>query len=140
MAWLLDSVRTALGHTDPDPTTEDDDMPAFQTGQLPEGLGVEHTTILTIPPVGGGAGWGPAWLSFGSDFGDAELRVAVHDGVAWHVHEGLAVTDEGNRAPWNGTDGKLPAGSGKVSIIRRPTNPADQGDTPVAWLLEYGRR
>lgn len=139
--WLLDSVRTAMGHTPtPDPAPqEDDDMPAFQTGQLNKGLGVEHTTMLAIPPVAGGAGWGPAWLSFGADFGSARLRVAVHvDGHGWTVQE-LNVTNDGNRTHWAG-GGELPAAAGKVSIIREALDPTDTGQTPVAWLLEYGRR
>lgn len=140
LAWLIDLVLSKLGQP-PTPTPpEDDDMPAFQTGQLRDGLGNDHATMLTIPPVSGGAGWGPAWLSFGCDLGSAKLRVAVHvGGKGWQVVEGLTLTAQGDRAAWK-AGGELPAGAGKVSIIRVPISPADNGAAPVAWLLEYGRR
>jgi hypothetical protein len=133
---------------------EEDDMPAFQTGQLKPGffedvLSDDGTTVLApkrsfvtelaVPPCNGGAlPWGDGYLSFAADFtgtGRVSLDVSVHDGIGWHV---TPLDFDANSAR---KGFKLPNGAGKVSIMRKRQSPTDTSDTvPVAWLLEYGRR
>jgi hypothetical protein len=138
----------------PAPQQQEDDMPAFQTGQLKPGffedvLSDDGTTVLApkrsfvtelaVPPCNGGAlPWGDGYLSFAADFtgtGRVSLDVSVHDGIGWHV---TPLDFDANSAR---KGFKLPNGAGKVSIMRKRQSPTDTSDTvPVAWLLEYGRR
>lgn len=126
----------------PAPTSQEDDMPAFQTGEVKPGFftdahgktTVENATMITLPPPNGGAlGWKNAWLSVGCDFADVELRVAVKvAGQAWALHS-MNPTASGDRLYM-----QLPTATQKISIGRIARNPADDPATPCAWLLEYG--
>lgn len=129
---------------DPAPaaTSQEDDMPAFQTGEIRPGwftdahgtTTVDAATMLTVPPPGGGAlGWGSAWLSVSCDFRDVELRVAVKvEGQAWALHS-LKPTAAGERVYL-----QLPTATQKISIGRIAQSTSDDPATPCAWLLEYG--
>ncbi|NUS04727.1 MAG: glycoside hydrolase, partial [Nonomuraea sp.] len=118
----------------PSSDPEDDDMPAFATGEIKPGANV--TTMVLPPPANSGsAGWGNCWLSFGADWGQAHLRVAVYThGEGWsHIFEDVVVPDAGDRV--NPFNGPLPPGVQKVSVMRK-ANP----DVPVAWLIEATHR
>jgi hypothetical protein len=118
----------------PAPTTEDDDMPAFATGEIKPGAG--EVTIVCPPPANmGAAGWGNVWFSLGSDFGTARVRVAAYvHGAGWKVVEDVAVPAAGDRV--NPFGGPLPAGVQKISIVRSATNP----NVPLSYLIEAAHR
>jgi hypothetical protein len=93
-----------------------------------------HGTLIPIPPPNGGAiGWGPVWLSFGVDFADVILRVAVYNSTAraWRIVEKLPVPQLGGRINIPIQDGDQ-----KVSVGRVKDGPTDNGTAPVGWLLE----
>lgn len=125
------------------PSPSEDDMPAFQTGEVKPGFYTDangtvtesNATVLTVPPSGGGAlGWGPAWLSLGCDFASVQLRVALkvdgQPGWAINVYT-IAPTEDRLSIP-------LPAGTGKISIARIAQSAADDPATACAWLIEQG--
>jgi hypothetical protein len=127
---------------------EVDDMPAFQTGQLPAGFAIDaagRTTdetkiVMLLLPAGARAGlpWGDIWLSLGCDLGSARIRVAVHDGVAWTAHN-VDVSAAGGRVsmPVSASNGD----GSKVSLARMATSDTDSNsDTPVAYMIEAGVR
>lgn len=142
--WDLSAVADYWPGVDPAPVnkTQEDDMPAFQTGEIRPGwftdahgtTTVDAATMLTVPPPGGGAlGWGSAWLSVSCDFRDVELRVAVKvEGQAWALHS-LKPTAAGERVYL-----QLPTATQKISIGRIAQSTSDDPATPCAWLLEYG--
>lgn len=90
-------------------------------------------TLIPIPPQNGGAvGWGPVFLSFGSDFGDVLLRVAVYNSPAkkWRIAQ-LPVPQLGDRVGV-----ALQDGDQKVSVGRVQNGPTDKGVWPCAWMIE----
>jgi hypothetical protein len=93
-----------------------------------------HGTLIPVPPPSsGGAGWGPVWLSFGSDFGDVTLRVAIYNSVTggWRITEQLAVPALGERVPVG-----LVPGDHKVSVGRVRTGADDPGTWPCGYMIE----
>ena len=120
----------------PAPTTdpEDDNMPAFATGEIAPGDGA--VTIVCPPPAGiGSAGWGNAWFSLGSTLGDAHVHVVgyVH-GEGWsHDYPDVVVPDHGDRI--NPFGGPLPTGIQKI-VVRRTGNTA----VPLSYLIEAAHR
>jgi len=117
----------------PGPTTTEDDM-AFVTGEIKPGAGA--VTIVLPPPANmGAAGWGNVWFSLGCDFGDCDVRVAIHThGVGWsEIDQDIKVTAAGDRVNPHG--GPLPTGVQKISV-RRTTNP----DVPLSYLVEAAHR
>lgn len=90
-------------------------------------------TLIPLPPQNAGLGWGSVYLSFGSDFGDVVLRVAVYNSTAggWRIVEALKVPSAGGRVNILVQDGDQ-----KVSVGRVKNGPADTGVWPCGWLLE----
>ncbi|MBW8804480.1 MAG: glycoside hydrolase [Catenulisporales bacterium] len=124
----------ALGASPAPTLSEDDDVPAFATGQIDPGAGV--VTMVCPPPANfGAAGWGNVWFSLGSDFGDAHVRVAIHThGQGWsHIYEDVVVPATGDRV--NPFGGPLPAGVQKISVVRT-INP----NVPLSYLIEAVHR
>jgi len=116
----------------------------FQTGEVPHGFVInesgglvhyEYAIVLAVPNPnqGNGTVWGDGYLSFGSDWADVRLRVALHNGTTWSVvKNGDIVAGDARLAE------KLPAGTQKVSIGRVKKSAADMvDDAPVGWLLEF---
>lgn len=91
------------------------------------------TMILVPPPNGGAIGWGPVYLSFGSDFGDVVLRVAIYNHIsnAWRVTDQLKVPSQGGRVTVTIQDGDE-----KVSVGRVKNGSTDAGTWPCAFMLE----
>jgi lysozyme len=119
------------------PTTtppEDDDVPAFATGEIKPGQGV--VTIVCPPPANfGTAGWGNVWFTLGADFGEAHVRVAIFThGQGWsHIYDDVVVRATDDRV--NPFGGPLPTGVQKISVSRG-ANP----NVPVAYLIEAAHR
>ncbi|PBC66155.1 hypothetical protein BX265_8480 [Streptomyces sp. TLI_235] len=93
----------------------------------------ETATLIPLPPQNGGAvGWGPVYLSFGCDFGDALLRIAVWNDTSrsWRVSN-LTVTATGGRVTVPVQDG-----DSKVSVGRLKASATDAGLCPVGYLVE----
>ncbi|GAA1715844.1 hypothetical protein [Nonomuraea bangladeshensis] len=117
-------------------------MQAFQTGEIPHGFSFDENTglihyrnaiVLTIPLANQGGWSGDGYLSFGSDWADVRLRVAIHNGTTWSVIKTYDLTAAG---PHVGD--KLPANSCKVSIGRVKRSASDRADNvPASWLLQY---
>lgn len=94
----------------------------------------KNGTLIPLPPQNGGAiGWGQVFLSFGSDFGDVVLRVAVYNGPAkaWRVTDQLTVQALGDRVSIAIQDGDQ-----KVSVGRVKAGADDTGAWPCGWMLE----
>jgi Glycosyl hydrolases family 25 len=141
----VDQLRAYLqadGATDPVPvpsppaptSVEDDDMPAFATGEIKPGEGV--VTIVLPPPANlGAAGWGDVWFSLGSNFGTAHVHVVAHvHGQRWsRDFPDVVVRDGDDRV--NPFGGPLPTGVQKISITRT-VNP----DVPLSYLIEAAHR
>ncbi|MCC9307672.1 hypothetical protein LN042_11255 [Kitasatospora sp. RB6PN24] len=98
---------------------------------------VHNATVLVLPPVWDTdpeIGWGRVFYAFGSDFGDAHLRVAVHNSNSnggWRVSTiTVKSTDPVARVDaWAGDD--------KISICRIPTSATDKADAvPVGYRVE----
>ncbi|MFE9421661.1 hypothetical protein ACFYNO_01725 [Kitasatospora sp. NPDC006697] len=118
---------------------------ALTMGQVLPGFGTDpagnptgkNATILILPPVWDNdpeIGWGRVFYAFGSDFGDANLRVAIHNsnnGGGWRV-ESLVVRSAESVAridAWAGDD--------KISICRVPASATDTADSiPVGYRVE----
>ncbi|WP_431683446.1 hypothetical protein [Kitasatospora sp. KL5] len=93
----------------------------------------ENSTLIPLPPQNGGAvGWGPVYLSFGCDFGDAQLRIAVwnENSRSWRVSS-LTVTAAGGRVGVPVQDG-----DSKVSVARVKASATDTGLCPIGYLVE----
>lgn len=139
---IIDRAAQITGGPTPAPIpapAEEDDMPAFATGQLKDGF--DTTTIFAPPPAAmGSAGWGEVWISFGSDFGNAHLRVAAYvHGNGWTVADDITVPAAADRV--NPFNGPAPHGIQKVSVRRVKTNPTDTADAiPVTWLVETAKK
>jgi hypothetical protein len=91
-------------------------------------------TLIPLPPQNGGAiGWGQVFLSFGSDFGDVVLRVAVYNGPAkgWRIAEQVKVPALGDRVVVGIQDGDQ-----KVSVGRVRAGADDTGAWPCSYMLE----
>jgi hypothetical protein len=148
LAWQLDRQITVAGvtcdvddlnpslSTSPAPShsTQEDNMPAFSEGQLRDGDGA--VTVICVPPANfGSAGWGNVWFSLGSDFEDADVRVAIYThGAGWsEIDQDIKVTAAGDRVNPHG--GPLPTAVQKISV-RRVTNTS----TPVGYLIEAAAR
>jgi hypothetical protein len=115
----------------PAPTSEDDLMPAFATGEIPN----DTAGHIVAPPPSNlpGGQWGSVWFSLGADFGDATVRCAAYvNGKGWDVKDNVVVPAAGDRVnPWAGP---LPDGTQKISVVRHNTGPA------VTWLIEAAHR
>ncbi|MCO6004506.1 hypothetical protein NE236_05885 [Actinoallomurus purpureus] len=117
-------------------------MQAFQTGEIPHGFAFTETgglihykyTIVLAVPMANQSGWsGDGYISFGSDWADVRLRVAIHDGQTWATVKTINITAGGIRV-----GDQLPASSQKISIGRVKTGPNDTVDNaPASWLLQY---
>lgn len=90
-------------------------------------------TLIPLPPQDGGLGWGKVYLSFGSDFGDVLLRVAVYNATskAWRITSKLPVPQAGNRVSIPIQDGDQ-----KVSVGRVKNGASDKGTWPCSYMLE----
>ncbi|MDG4857105.1 hypothetical protein P8605_02845 [Streptomyces sp. T-3] len=116
-------------------------MPQFQTGEIPHGFAFhedgglihyKHTITLASPCANQAGTWGDVWLSFGSDWADVRLRVAVHDGKIWTLIKNVDIVAASGRLAE-----QLPAGAQKISIGRVKQSATDSvDDAPVSWLLE----
>jgi hypothetical protein len=115
----------------------------FQTGEIPHGFMINETgglihykygIVLAIPQPNqvSPAAWADGYLSFGCDWADVRLRVALHNGTTWTgTNWDITVADPRVAE-------QLPAGTQKVSIGRVKKTTADMvDDAPVSWLLEY---
>jgi hypothetical protein len=70
--------------------------------------------ILTSPTVVGGAGW----VCLSSDFGDAQVRVALkHNGAGWDVHDPVAVSSAGDHT----VVAKIDSTVTKISVLLEST-------------------
>ena len=90
-------------------------------------------TPIPLPPQDGGAvGWGRVFLSFGGDFGDVLLRVAIYSSTAkkWRISQ-VTVPQLGDRVGVAIEDGDQ-----KVSVGRIQNGPTDKGTWPCAWMIE----
>jgi hypothetical protein len=109
---------------------------ALVIGTIPPGIWTQDApgtaVLIPIPPQNGGSvGWGPVYLSFGSDFGDALLRVAVWNSkTGWRISQ-LAVKSSAGRLSYLIQDGDE-----KVSVGRLKNSATDTGTCPVGYLIE----
>lgn len=117
----------------PGPTTTEDDMPVFATGEIKPGAGA--VTMVCPPPANfGAAGWGNVWFTLGSDFGVGDVRVAAYvHGTGWKVIDDVAVPADGDRV--NPFGGPLPTATQKISITRK-----GNVDVPLGYLIEAAHR
>jgi hypothetical protein len=120
IAELVAALDPTAPAPTPTPTSTEDDMSfaivPIATGLGPDGSGA--VTVITPPPANSGAaGWGGVWVSFGSDFGDAHLRVAAFRGGVWtDFHPDFVVPAAGPRAmPFSSP---LPTDVEKISVKR----------------------
>ena len=110
---------------------------ALVIGEIKPGLLADdkaNGTLIPLPPQNGGAlGWGAVYLSFGSDFGDVTLRIAVYNTKtkAWRITQKLPVPQAGDRVSVPIQDGDA-----KVSVGRVATDPTDKGTWPCSYMLE----
>ncbi|WP_242906333.1 hypothetical protein [Actinomadura terrae] len=117
-------------------------MQAFQTGEIPHGFAINengglihyrYAIVLAVPMANQGGWAGDGYISFGSDWADVRLRVAVHNGSTWTTVKTYDLTAGGPRV-----GDQLPASSQKVSIGRVKKGPNDTVDNaPASWLLQY---
>jgi hypothetical protein len=117
-------------------------MPQFQTGEIPHGFTIsesgglihrKYPIVLAFPQANQGSTWGDLWLSFGSDWEDVRLRVAIHNGTAWTLIKNWDIPAASGRIAE-----KLPQSAQKASIGRVKKSASDMvDDAPVSWLLEY---
>ncbi|MFD0639619.1 hypothetical protein ACFQ9X_56520 [Catenulispora yoronensis] len=130
LADLINGTSPAAPEPPATTPTEDDHMPAFATGEIPNDTAAH---IIAPPPANIGSNWGNVWFSLGSDFGDVTVRVAAYiHGRGWDVHDNVVVPAAGDRVnPWGGP---LPAGVQKISIVRANTGPA------LTYLIEAAAR
>ena len=133
--------EAALGASAPAPTPtpiptsdpEDDDMPAFATGEINPGDGAV-TMVLPPPANYGGAGWGNVWFSLASDFGTATVRVAIFThGQGWSFIKDVVVDSTADRV--NPFGGPLPTAVQKISVTRK-----DNPNVPLGYLIEAVHR
>lgn len=110
---------------------------AIAIGEVKPGLLADdkgNATLIPLPPQNGGAvGWGNVYLSFGSDFGDVTLRIAVWNAntKAWRITQKVLVPAAGNRVGVIINDGDQ-----KVSVGRVATDASDKGTSPCGYLIE----
>ncbi|NUQ95311.1 MAG: hypothetical protein HOY79_01670 [Streptomyces sp.] len=90
-------------------------------------------TLVPIPPQDGGLGWDKVYVSFGSDFGDVTLRVAIYNATAkaWRITQKLLVPQAGGRVNIPIQDGDQ-----KVSVGRVATDATDKGTWPCGYMIE----
>ncbi|MFI6510985.1 hypothetical protein ACIBCT_25555 [Streptosporangium sp. NPDC050855] len=120
-------------------------MQVFQTGEIPHGFAFtengalihyKYAVVLAIPMANQPSWSGDGYLSFGSDWADVRLRVAIHDGTTWSAVETIDVLAGGPRVNFGSS--KLAALAHKISIGRVKTGPNDTvDDAPASWLLQY---
>lgn len=115
------------------PSQGDDMAVTFASGQVLAGPNAQ--TLICPPPANTGANWGNVWVSFGTDFGTAVLRVAgyVH-GEGWKIFPTVSVPANGDRV--NPFGGPAPAGLQKVSVVRQDGSE----NVSVGWLVEAQSR
>ncbi|MFD4859728.1 hypothetical protein [Streptomyces atratus] len=116
-------------------------MATFQLGDVPHGFAYnedgnlihyKHVILLATPAANQSGVWGDSWISFGSDWAETRLRVAVHDGSAWVWVKHIDVKPAVGRIVQ-----QLPPGTQKISIGREKKTAGDFVDNaPVGWLLE----
>ncbi|MBS2531580.1 glycoside hydrolase family 25 protein [Catenulispora sp. NF23] len=132
LADLINGTSSSPATPEPPATnpTEDDHMPAFATGEIPNDT---NAHIVAPPPANTGGNWGNVWFSLGCDFGDCTVRVAAYiPGRGWDIRDNVVVPAAGGRInPWGGP---LPNGVQKISIVRHTTGPA------LAYLIEAAAR
>lgn len=110
---------------------------ALVTGEVKPGFLAEsegNVTLIPLPPQNGGSiGWGRVYLSFGSDFGDVTLRMAIYNAVTqkWKITNNVLVPAAGNRVGVVINDGDQ-----KVSVGRVATDANDKGIYPCAYMIE----
>ena len=109
---------------------------ALVIGEIKPGLLADsksNGTLIPIPPQDGGLGWDKVYVSFGSDFGDVTLRVAIYNATAkaWRITPKLAVPQAGGRVSIAIQDGDQ-----KISVGRVATDATDKGTWPCGFLLE----
>jgi hypothetical protein len=110
---------------------------ALVIGSIPPGFVADNranSVLIPVPPPNGGAiGWGNVYLSFGADFADAALRVAVYNSGtrSWRITNSLAVPVLGDRASVTLVDGDQ-----KVSVGRVKAGSGDPGNQPIGWMIE----
>lgn len=93
---------------------------------------IANATLIPLPPQNGGAvGWGSVYVSFGADFADAVLRVAIWGKGSWRVTEQLKVPSTGGRVTVSIQDGDE-----KLSVGRVKASPTDTGKCPVGYMIE----
>ncbi|GAA0705526.1 hypothetical protein GCM10010193_70770 [Kitasatospora atroaurantiaca] len=113
--------------------------PGFATGPngAPNPALTGNATLLVLPPVWDSSpeiGWGRVFYGFGSDFGNAKLRVAIHNSNAkggWRIN----IID----VPSDGAVTRIDAWAGddKISICRVPRTADDKADSiPVGYRIE----
>lgn len=93
---------------------------------------IATATLIPLPPQNGGAvGWGGVYVSFGADFADAVLRIAVWGSGSWRVTEQLKVPSAGGRVAVPIQDGDE-----KLSVGRVKASATDTGRCPVGYMIE----
>ncbi|WP_369175930.1 hypothetical protein [Streptomyces mutabilis] len=86
-----------------------------------------------MPKANQAGAWGDLWLSLGSGWADAKLRVSYYTDAGWSAYTTWDVKHDGPRV-WN----QLPATTLEIAIERQKRDAADAADdVPVGWLLEY---
>lgn len=109
---------------------------ALLIGQVPAGFlssaGSNGILIPVPPPNGGSIGWGDVYVSFGSDWGDAGLRVAIYNSgsSSWRVVH-VKTLSAGPRVGF-----QLQQGDEKISVVREALSASDPGTCAVGWMLE----
>ncbi|MEV0149771.1 MULTISPECIES: hypothetical protein [unclassified Nonomuraea] len=121
-------------------------MQVFQTGEIPHGFAFtengalihyKYAIVLAIPMANQPTWSGDGHITFGSDWADVRLRVAIHDGTNWGTPQTINVPAAGPRVGV-GVGAKIPALAHKISIGRVKTGPNDTvDDAPASWLLQY---
>lgn len=110
---------------------------ALVVGEIKPGFLADSTanvTLIPLPPQNNGAvGWGHVYLSFGSDFGDVVLRVAIYNSRLhdWRVTDALQVPILSDRVLVPIQDGDQKASVGRVRV-----SPSDTGVFPVGYMIE----
>lgn len=127
----------------PTPATPQEDDMAFEK-TVAAGFGADAKgaitdaskgTVVALPPRNG-TYWGAVYVSFGCDFADVTLRVAIQDAKnTWRVQT-LPVKSAGPRVNVTVLDGDQ-----KLSVLRMKTSATDtSGDAPVSCLVEAFRK
>ncbi|WP_369387447.1 hypothetical protein AB5J72_07430 [Streptomyces sp. CG1] len=110
---------------------------ALVTGEIKPGFLTDdkaNGTLIPLPPQNGGAlGWGTVYLSFGSDFDDVLLRVAIYNTKTgqWRITGKPAVPQLGDRVSVAIQDGDAKVSAGHVQ-----NGASDKGTWPCSYMIE----